>query len=387
MIKNIILEFVEKWPDEKQFAKTELSKNKQANAELRTRLEAEGREKEYSNLKATFPLGSLDTASLIENQIPSEVAALANLPKSEYRLKGSIGQGVPADIPWICVFDQSITTSAQNGYYIVYLFDAELKGIYLSLGLGWTQYEHTYGVKQGKIEIGKSVKISQKLLRSTQGFSKNQINLGSTGNLAKGYEAGVMLNKYYPISNLPDDSEFVDVLRNLIGVYKELKGLVGKEIIEIAGAADEDLFQEEIQAPQSGKTPKGKLAPKNKIGGTQGSKRPRSLVSSFEALETANFLCENDSNHETFISARSGHQFVEAHHLIPMEFQDNYEYSIDVPENIISLCPNCHRRFHNAENDVKSKIVEKFWERRHHHLRSNRGIRANLTELLAYYLK
>ena len=30
---------------------------------------------------------------------------------------------------------------------------------------------------------------------------------------------------------------------------------------------------------------------------------------------------------------------MEAHHLIPMEFQDDFEHSIDVPENIISLCP------------------------------------------------
>ena len=39
-----------------------------------------------------------------------------------YLVNGSVGQGNWAEIPWICVFDRQITTSAQRGYYIVYLF-------------------------------------------------------------------------------------------------------------------------------------------------------------------------------------------------------------------------------------------------------------------------
>ena len=83
----------------------------------------------------------------------------------------------------------------------------------------------------------------------------------------------------------------------------------------------------------------------------------------FTALDNANFKCENDQDHETFISARTGNQFVEAHHLIPMEYQGEFTVSIDVPENIISLCPNCHRAFHNSIISNQEKLISKFYEK------------------------
>lgn len=387
MIKDSILEFVNQWPSEKKLAESKLQNNKLSNAILKTDLETRGRSHQYEKLKSTFPIGELSTSKLIRRQIPDLFMQLAKLPDSKYLISGSVGKGKLVDIPWICIFDKDITTSAQDGYYIVYLFDAKLEGIYLCLGQGWTQYENSFGIKQGKIEISKNVKTAQNMLRSTHGFNKTSINLLSNGRLAKGYEAGVMLNKYYLMTELPDDIELVDDLRNLIGVYKELKGLVGNKIIDIVGITDEVTFQEEIQKPQSKKTPKGKLTPKDKIGGIETSRRPRSAIASFEALETSGYKCENEHTHETFISAKSGHQFVEAHHLIPIEFQDDFEFSIDVPENIISLCPNCHRIFHNAESMVKYEIVKKFFEKRRKLLAHERGINIDKEQLLAYYCK
>ncbi|MFC1954560.1 MrcB family domain-containing protein [Chloroflexota bacterium] len=61
-----------------------------------------------------------------------------------YIVTGSVGQGNWAEIPWICVFDKSISVSAQQGYYIVYLFKSDMSGIYLSLNMGWTQFKQKY---------------------------------------------------------------------------------------------------------------------------------------------------------------------------------------------------------------------------------------------------
>ena len=82
--------------------------------------------------------------------------------KSKYKIQGSIGQGNPAEIPWICVFDLDITKSAQDGFYIVYLFTSDMSGVYLSLNQGWTQYEREYGTKEGRIEIKKNATVSKK---------------------------------------------------------------------------------------------------------------------------------------------------------------------------------------------------------------------------------
>ncbi|WP_414630863.1 HNH endonuclease [Alteromonas australica] len=76
---------------------------------------------------------------------------------------------------------------------------------------------------------------------------------------------------------------------------------------------------------------------------------------------------------------------MEAHHLIPMEFQDDFEHSIDVPENIISLCPTCHRLFHHASDCEKKEIIEKFFDKRSAALSFERGVMIKKDTLLRYY--
>jgi 5-methylcytosine-specific restriction protein A len=46
---------------------------------------------------------------------------------------------------------------------------------------------------------------------------------------------------------------------------------------------------------------------------------------------------------------------METHHLIPLKVQDDFMYSLDVPANIISLYPNCHREVHLGN---PNKILE-----------------------------
>ncbi|RZK14667.1 MAG: restriction endonuclease, partial [Flavobacterium sp.] len=102
-----------------------------------------------------------------------------------------------------------------------------------------------------------------------------------------------------------------------------------------------------------------------------------------EALKIANYSCENDANHRTFITS-FGHQFMEAHHLVPMEFYEKFEFDIDVPENVVSLCPNCHRAFHHAEWKQKSELIEKFFEQRFQKIHA-RGIVLDLSSLKEFY--
>ena len=39
---------------------------------------------------------------------------------------------------------------------------------------------------------------------------------------------------------------------------------------------------------------------------------------------------------------------MEIHHLIPREFSNDFENSIEQIENYVSLCPRCHRFLHFA---------------------------------------
>lgn len=77
------------------------------------------------------------------------------------------------------------------------------------------------------------------------------------------------------------------------------------------------------------------------------------------AIQAARHRCEVEPTHETFTSRKTKQPFVEAHHLIPMQCQNEFEISLDVPENIVALCPGCHRKFHHARfSDLKASLIK-----------------------------
>ena len=79
----------------------------------------------------------------------------------------------------------------------------------------------------------------------------------------------------------------------------------------------------------------------------------RSNVIPKKAIILAKYKCEYDDTHMYFTAKTTGENYVEAHHLVPMEFQNQFEKSLDVEANIISLCPLCHKKVHHATFDEK----------------------------------
>lgn len=73
---------------------------------------------------------------------------------------------------------------------------------------------------------------------------------------------------------------------------------------------------------------------------------PRSKEIVINALKLANFVCEADCSTELFLRKSGKINYTEAHHLIPLCYQNSFDYSLDIEANIISLCSNCHNRLH-----------------------------------------
>ncbi len=74
---------------------------------------------EYVNAKKE-PFAGHSFGTFVRNEIPN-VLYNKLVDKGTYLITGSVGQGNWAMIPWICIFDRSVTTSATRGVYIVYL--------------------------------------------------------------------------------------------------------------------------------------------------------------------------------------------------------------------------------------------------------------------------
>lgn len=85
------------------------------------------------------------------------------------------------------------------------------------------------------------------------------------------------------------------------------------------------------------------------------------------AIERAYYCCENDPNHKTFISEKTNKNFMEAHHFVPVKYQQEiwrkYKINVDCVENIVSLCPTCHRAFHNGTKEVKSNLIDNIFNK------------------------
>ena len=104
-------------------------------------------------------------------------------------------------------------------------------------------------------------------------------------------------------------------------------------------------------------------------------------------LKIKNYECENAKllgvEHKTFIS-KKGVQYQEAHHLIPMKAQRDFNQNLDVFENIVCLCPLCHKAIHNANKEGKLEILTRLYNYKKKALREA-GINISLEDLYNNY--
>ena len=87
----------------------------------------------------------------------------------------------------------------------------------------------------------------------------------------------------------------------------------------------------------------------------------RSSIIREQSLEIAQFRCEIDNQHSSFIAASTNHMYMEGHHAIPMHLQPHFTNSLDVYANIICLCPVCHRRIHYGLRDDKVRMMQQIY--------------------------
>lgn len=360
---------------------------------------------EYQQAKTESLKGHF-MGEILRNKMKQALIKWASLDTNVYHLVGSVGQGQWAEIPWLCIFIKDLTISATRGYYIVYLFNADGSGLYISLNQGWTYFKDKYGTKIGREKIQKTASIVRDKLNTVPYNMKIlNIDLKGTGDLARGYELGHICGRYYDINNLPSEEEIIDDLQGLLLTYREIIGLIGNRSIEQFndyillyedGLYPEDKFSEEefqlaVQKSAVSKKPQDVYVEEEKKDRPEpivnkGGKKQwiRNAAKASKALMLSNYTCEIDSSHETFISKSTNMPYVESHHLIPMGKQGEFQYDLDQLANLISLCPLCHRLIHLGTDVDKEKLLRKLYSQRKERL-ENIGIEINFSELKQVY--
>lgn len=107
----------------------------------------------------------------------------------------------------------------------------------------------------------------------------------------------------------------------------------------------------------------------------------RSNILRIQTLVSADFKCEIDSRHETFIAEKTGKPYMESHHAIPLRQQPHFDNSLDVYANLVCLCPICHRKIHYGIKSERVGMIEHIYQNRSERLAKS-GICLDLKEFV-----
>lgn len=304
----------------------------------------------------------------------------ANSEGFKYGQKSSIGAGNKARIPWVCVYNLAITETVQQGYYIALLFSEDMSRVYLSLNQGVTKAEFA----DTQLFASKALDYLGTNDRK-QNLIYGRINLSASNNrLGEGYERSAIKSYEYHLGSLPTEDQFKNNFLDLLNDYNSLFKFA-KQSLASLNPLSESTYQEDIQKPleyfdiQAGGLPIPELKNLNN------KSYVRMVKYAQKALREANYKCEIDSNHTTFLT-RHNHNYMEGHHFIPMSQQSKFNYSLDVPENIISLCPTCHRALHHGDAKTIIPMLEKLWSVRKQKL-IKRKIQIKFSDIKDVYIK
>lgn len=158
----------------------------------------------------------------IRNDAPEALYKTGLVDRQNYLITGSVGQGNWAMVPWLCVFDKKITTTATKGVYIVYLLAKDGKSLYLTFNQGCTDIRK-HNTKKETISImrKKAGEISANI--DSRGFALDEnIDLGDgLTELAEMYQKGTIFYKKYEKNNVPNEEELREDLAKMMDIYKE----------------------------------------------------------------------------------------------------------------------------------------------------------------------
>lgn len=269
--------------------------------------------------------------------------------KERYKVIGSSGHGNWSATPWIAIFDILITNTAQSGYYPVFLFRQDMSGFYLSLNQGVTDIRKKYNPK----DTNKVLKIKAEDFRAQIDISRSTFNtkeidlkISKKNSLAKFYESGNIVSKYYSSFSVPDKDELRFDVLEILKLYEIIsynEGLptsqAGKEDGENVYVGFEDLrkfrFHKRIE---------------------------RNIQLSKEVKKAQGYTCKACGLNFVEKYGEIGKEFIEAHHLIPLSTLGLGRIQLNVKKDFVVLCSNCHSMIHRLDDasdiaDLKKRII------------------------------
>lgn len=170
----------------------------------------------YLKEKESGEFTGAPVGKLVKNQMVDELKNIEQV--KDFKLKGSIGNGNFAEVPWVAIMDENITNSTTEGIYIVFLFSGDGEKVFLTLNQGVTYFKNK---KLKKHDIVKASNTIYEILDSPES-APIDIDLKAKTSLGKSYEKTTISGFEYYINDLPDSSIIESDINKLLNDYEQL---------------------------------------------------------------------------------------------------------------------------------------------------------------------
>jgi 5-methylcytosine-specific restriction protein A len=287
-----------------------------------------------------LPLKASEAAEVLRRDAPNKILNALQGAAAGLIANGSPGAGQWADVPWIALFDPSVTESATQGYYVVYLFSAKGTTVYLSLNQGATAVQEEFKSKAFDVLQDRAKFIRNRLSDFLPKLNIKEIDLNATTRLSKAYEAGHAIGKRYDLLNLPSEDVLNNDLQLIVKAYRTLTFRGGISL--------------EPRAETFGTENETKVTERRRMVLHEKIERQSGIAKKVKKLHGT--VCQACGLDMSKLYGQIGSGFIEAHHLIPlhtMEEGEAREYSVS--KDFCVLCPNCHRMIHRYPSSEEPK--------------------------------
>ncbi len=282
------------------------------------------------------PFANNELGNFVRRDIANEAKKQLLFLPYDLKVKGSVGAGNWAAVPWLAFFDPLITESATQGFYIVYLINPVSEEIFLSLNQGTTEAYRDFGTKRGREELRRRAKsMAERIPSFSNTFDMDSIDLGSTEPLPLGYEAGHVFGRSYQADAI-DTKLFYDDLNNMIAAYDELVSRNSEMPLNDPHKPSENLSVRETRQYIFSKRIERAPNVRKKIFRVK------------PAICEACFL--NPEIHYGF-SGPLEKTPLDVHHKTAISgLREGESKRYQIPEDFLVLCPTCHRMIHKQVN-------------------------------------
>lgn len=260
-----------------------------------------------------------------------------------------------AEVPWCAIFNPVITDRATEGYFVVYLFNAKDKKIYLSLNQGTSSVRTEFGTKSYIGVLNKRAAEYREKLTEFEGIIPLTAINDFYGKNATGYAAGHILGFEYDAFNMPDDDTLIRDLQNILKAYSVL-------FFKNTNTDEDDSFKyEEDENLTASKDidDKAKIIMEKRTYRCQNAiERNTRYADKVKKVHGLQCECCNLDFGKQY--GEIGEGFIEVHHMIPLSSLTPESYkAYNIKKDFAVLCPNCHRMIHRLPDPSDLETLKK----------------------------